>query len=148
MTEEQSYRRKLLPIAVGMALTGLLLATLAYLAKTRNEVESRAIPHLSITAPLSGVVTDSPLVIRFISTEPIHLQPTGWGYRRLHLHAWVNGVEIMPAAADIAKSGPGAYSWTLAGLAPGALRISLGWADMSHRPITPGASDTVSVAIR
>lgn len=148
MTEEQSYGRKLLPIVVGMVLTGLLLATLAYLANARNEVESRAIPQLSITAPLSGAVIDSPLVIRFTSTEPIHLQPTGWGHRRLHLHAWVNGVEIMPAAADITVPEPGSYSWTLGATAPGVVRMYVGWADMSHRPITPGSSDTVNVQIR
>lgn len=148
MTDEQSYGRKLLPIAIGMALTGLLLATLAYLASARNQVESRAIPQLSITAPVAGAVLDSPLVIRFTSPEPIHLQPTGWGYRRLHLHAWVNGVEIMPAAADISMLQPGSYSWTLAGIAPGVRRLYVGWADMSHRPITPGGSDTIGVQIR
>lgn len=148
MTEDRTYGRRLLPLVIGMVLTGIFLAVLAYLANARNEVESRAIPQLSITAPGSGAVIDSPLVIRFTSPEEIQLQPTGWGYRRLHLHAWVNGVEIMPAAADIVRTGPGSYSWTLAGTAPGEVRLLIGWADMSHRPITPGASDTVAVEIR
>lgn len=143
MTEPQ--RANLIPLIIGMALTGLLLATLAYLARMRNAEEAVAVPELAITAPVDGAVTDSPLILRFTSTQPLELLATGWGYRRFHLHASVGGVEHMPAAADIQAVGPGMYQWTLQTGTPGQHRIYLGWADMSHRAITPGASDTITV---
>ena len=144
MTEEQ--RPKILPVVIGIALTGILLACLAYAARLRNAAEATMAPELTIVAPAESAVVDSPLVIRFRSAHPLDLMDTGWGHDSFHLHASLNGVEYMPAASDIVLTGE-QYSWTIH--APrGPVRFYLGWADHMHRALQKGMTDTVSASIR
>jgi hypothetical protein len=142
----ESERAKILPLIIGIALTGLLLACLAYAAKLRNTAELQMAPQLSIDAPAPGGVTDSPLVIRFTAAHPLDLMETGWGHDGFHLHASINGVEYMPAAADIVAQGS-QYAWTIH--APrGQVSLYLGWADHMHRALQQGMTDTVQATIR
>jgi hypothetical protein len=141
-----SERAKILPLIIGMALTGVLLACLAYAAKLRNAAELEMAPQLTINAPAQGMVIDSPLVIRFTAAHPLDLQPTGWGHKGFHLHASVNGVEYMPAAADIVVQG-GQYAWTIH-VPSGPVSFYLGWADRMHRALPQGMTDTIQAAIR
>ena len=129
-----------------MALTGVLLACLAYAARLRNAAELEMAPQLSITAPAEGAVVDSPLVVRFTAAHPLDLMETGWGHDGFHLHASINGVEYMPAAADIVAQGP-QYAWTIH--APrGPASLYLGWADHMHRALQKGMTDTIHTIIR
>ena len=142
----ESERRKILPVIIGMALTVVLLACLAYAARLRNAAELEMAPQLSINAPAQGTATDSPLVIRFTAAHPLDLMETGWGHDRFHIHASINGVEYMPAAADIVAQGS-QYAWTIQ--APrGPVSFYLGWADHMHRPLQKGMTDTVQATIR
>ena len=129
-----------------MALTGVLLACLAYAARLRNAAELEMAPQLTINAPAQGTVTDSPLVIRFTAAHPLDLMKTGWGHDSFHLHASINGVEYMPAAADIVAQNR-EYAWTIH--APrGPASFYLGWADHMHRPLQKGMTDTIHTTIR
>jgi hypothetical protein len=142
----ESERPKILPLVIGMALTGVLLACLAYAARLRNAAELEMAPQLTINAPAQGTVIDSPLVIRFTAAHPLDLMETGWGHDNFHLHASINGVEYMPAAADIVAQGT-QYAWTIQ--APrGPARFYLGWADHMHRALHKGMTDTIQATIR
>ena len=144
MTEE--HRTQIFPVIIGIALTGVLLACLAYAAKLRNAAEAETAPELTITSPVRGETVDSPLVIAFTSAHPLDLMETGWGHDAFHLHASVNGIEYMPAAADISAEGR-TYRWTIP--APrGLVRFHLGWADHMHRPLQTGMTDPLEATVR
>ena len=134
------------PVIIGITITILMLAGLAYIANQRRNV-STSPPALTIMAPTGGASVDSPLVVHFNSAEPLLLHPTGWGARDLHLHARINGIELMPSAADIEQRDTG-YLWTMPAVGPGPTTLRLGWADAQHRELRTGASDTVSFIIR
>lgn len=140
MTESS---RKFTAVLIGVGFTALSLAGLGYLAAMRKDLEATRAPQLQIR----GAMPDSPLVLQFQSDGPLALQPTGWGHGDLHIHAWVDHVQHMPAAADITRADSG-YLWVLPAVARGSHRVQLGWADQAHRPLSRGASDTVSIVLR
>jgi hypothetical protein len=145
MSEEE--RPKIMPVVIGIALTCVLLACLAYAAKLRNAAESQMAPQLTITGPSQGAVTDSPLVIRFTAGHPLDLMPTGWGHDNFHLHASINGVEYMPAAADIIAQDQ-QYAWTIPTAPRGEINLYLGWADHMHRALQKGMTDTIRATLK
>ncbi|HEY0672244.1 MAG TPA: hypothetical protein VGD27_08265 [Longimicrobiales bacterium] len=138
---------RILPVIIGIVLTGILLIGLGYIAKKRQSRELETIPQLTIVQPGPGEALDSPLVVRFASTRPIELKSTGWGTGTLHLHAHVNHVEHMPAAADITRADT-LYLWQLPAVPRGPLILHLGWADQRHRALGTGASDSVRATLR
>ena len=142
-----SVVKRILPVIIGMGLTIVLLAGLAYISHQRAQIEHLAAPALTIIDPQPDAQVDSPLVVHFTSAEPIELQPSGWGFANFHLHARVNGVEYMPAAAEIKQTADG-YAWLLPYVARGPVEIRLGWADQVHRELSTGASDTVRATLR
>ena len=142
-----SVARRILPVIIGMGLTIVLLIVLGYIAQQRRQQQSVAAPVLRVLYPAPGASVDSPLVIQFATTAPLALQPTGWGAGNLHLHAMVNGVEYMPAAAEITR-GDSAYHWTIAPVARAPIELYLGWADQRHRALGAGASDTITATLR
>jgi hypothetical protein len=139
--------RRVLPVVIGIAATMLFLLLLGYLVQRRAREEA-TVPSLTVLAPSEQAFVDSPLVVRFRSTRPLGLTSAGWGTGQLHLHAWVNGVQIMPAAADIRSDQTGAYEWVVNQATRGRTQLWLGWADAAHRAITAGSSPSTSVTIR
>jgi hypothetical protein len=137
---------RIAPVIIGILLTIILLAGLAYISNLRRNSPSSA-PALTIISPAQGAQIDSPLVLRFTSAQPIALRASGWGAGQYHLHAHVNSVEHMPAATDITRQGS-EYTWAIPAAPRGPLTIRLGWADLQHRAIVSGASDTVHAAMR
>lgn len=146
MTEHQPQGAKLLPVVIGIGLTIVLLAGLAYISNMRRNAPTLA-PQLTIVTPRDNEAVDSPLVIRFTSERPIKLAHSGWAAANFHLHAHVNGVEHMPAARDIEEHN-GEYRWTLSAVGRGPLHIRMGWADHAHRAVSSGATDTVRASLR
>ena len=142
-----SVAKKITPVLVGIGLTIVLLVVLAYISDRRRNHVTLAPPDLQILSPAMSSVVDSPLTIQFRSAEPLVLRASGWGVRNLHLHARINGVEHMPAAADI-RPADSAYVWVLPAISAGTLAIQLGWADQAHRELTKGASDVAHVTLR
>ena len=143
---EQSTAARLLPVFIGVGLTVLLLIALGYLAERRRNAEPLAQP-IRVLAPATGQVVDSPLVLRFTTSESLAQHPTGWGTERLHLHARVGGIEHMPAAADIEKR-DSVFAWTLSGVPRGTHTITMGWADLHHRELSAGRTPELTVTIR
>jgi len=132
---------------MGIAATAFFLGLLAYVANKRQS-EQAAVPALAIMAPIAGSAADSPLVITFSSTKPIELTPKGWGAAGLHLHAWVNDVQYMPAASEIKKINGSQYQWALPLIGRGPLVVRLGWADVRHRPIAAGSTPDVPLTLQ
>lgn len=136
------------PAVIGIAITCGFLLLLGYLAQKRTAQEN-LVPHLSITTPLPNAAVDSPLVVRFTSMASIELRPTGWSYGTMHLHAWLNDVQYMPATADIRRLGDHAYEWTFPAVQRNSsAHLRLGWADAQHRPLPAGNSAEVAITIR
>ena len=134
------------PVIIGIVITVVMLAGLAYIASARRNAGPAA-PVLSILSPRPAARADSPLIVRFTTTAPLSLHPTGWGTGELHLHARLNGVELMPAAADIQQTGD-TFAWTMATAPRGSLQVRLGWADVQHRELRSGGSDTISIILQ
>lgn len=140
---ERLPRRSFAPVLFGITLTAGLLLLIGYVASKRRTADAAGAPQLTITRPFKSDVVDSPLIVRFTSARHITLQPGGWGYERLHVHAQVNGVQHMPAAADIRPLNRVTFDWTLPAVRKGSVQLSLGWADRNHRELSHGGSDTI-----
>ena len=139
--------QRLMPVLIGVAITGLFLVGLGYLASTRRNAQSMTPPTIVLLAPQDGAAVDSPLVVRFTTQAPVELGPSGWGTAQLHLHARIGNIEHMPAAADITRSAD-TLIWTFPTVPTGTHTLKLGWADLSHRELATGASSPATITIR
>ena len=137
--------RSLLPVFIGVGLTIVFLFGLGYLANQRRNAQP-ATPALRVLAP-GGAPVDSPLIVRFTSSRPLQLTANGWISGDWHLHARINDVEYMPAAAEISRA-DSSYVWTIPAVQRGPLTLKLGWADRRHRETSAGSSDVVRTILR
>lgn len=101
---------------------------------------------IRLVEPAAGRVAGGRLPLVFETEVPLAGGPDGWGARGLHLHAVVNGAEIMSTGARIEQLGANRYRWELP-LAPGTYRVVLMWASHQHGRITRGASGEVAVTL-
>lgn len=107
---------------------------------------SAGVPALVLIEPQGGDTVAGPLVLRFTAGNDLTLGGMGWASNDLHLHAYVDGIEIMPAAADIQDAGDGTFLWTLP-LESGRHQIQLRWAGLDHADLDVGASRPIDVMI-
>ena len=140
-------RRSIAPLLLGFGLTSALLLVIGYAASQRRAATLEP-PPITIATPSPGAVIGTPLIVRFETARPIALRSSGWGFQRFHLHAWINGIEYMPAAADIRPIDQHTYEWTFAGIQPGSAELQLAWSDQAHRKWPSGSSAVVSFRIR
>lgn len=131
-------------LGVIMIAAGVLIGAVRALRPAPDTVEA---PSLVVIAPGAGDTVTAPIELRFTAGNDLALGPMGWASGALHLHAWVDGREVMPAAADIRDTGDGTFVWTLP-LEPGSRTVQLRWAGMDHGDIEAGASRAVGVVVR
>lgn len=107
-----------------------------------------AAPQLLLVEPGTSdtIAADAPLVFR--SARELRLAPAGWGVDSLHVHASINGRDVMPAGPDITRGADGTYVWRLRRLPDGPVRLRLYWSGPDHRPIGAGASEEIGVFVR
>jgi hypothetical protein len=134
----------LIVLGVGFALAQLVAGA----ARAGPPIPGEGAPQLRVVQPTSGAESDSPLDLVFETPAPLVSGPMGWQAGSLHLHAEVNGREVMPGARDIARLGAGRYRWHLRVPAGGEVEIRLFWAGTDHRPLEEGASPLVRVSVR
>jgi len=103
---------------------------------------------LTIVEPADSAQVTAPLEITFTTTAPLHITPMGWQAGQLHLHAIIDGSEIMPGALDIRALGQGQFSWRLKTVGAGTHDVRLVWARPDHRAIPEGASQDVAVVVK
>lgn len=141
-------RKSIRPVAIGIALTAIMLMFLAYAASKRR-AEIDAVPRLTVLSPTDGEAVTLPLIVRFTTTAPLELQPMGWTAASYHLHAWLGNTQLMPDANDIREIAHYTYEWRLDHAPPGEhQQFHLSWADMMHNPIPEGASRQITLSVR
>lgn len=126
-----------------MIAAGVLIGAVRALGPASVTAEA---PSLVVIAPAAGDTVATPIELRFIAGDDLALGSMGWASGALHLHAWVDGREVMPTAADIRALEDGTFVWTLP-LAPGNRIVQLRWAGMDHSDIEAG-SRAVGVVVR
>lgn len=143
-------QRRLVAIAAGYALAGAFVLWLGFWVAGRESRPAVPSAHaLVIYDPAPGAVVERPVTLLFETRAPLSLEPAGWVAGRLHLHASVDGVEIMPGPNDIRPLGAGRFRWQLpATVAAGTRQIQLYWAGPDHRPLVDGASAPVRIEVR
>jgi hypothetical protein len=138
----------LVPAVIGFILAGVGILALGLWLGLRERTP--ATPQLTLVAPTASEAVDGPVYLLFdVDRSRMRIGPGGWGIGQLHVHAWVNGREIMPAAADIELVGnPSRYRWTLGVLPPGEHTVRVGWSDVRHREVEAGSSEVVHFTVR
>ena len=105
-------------------------------------------PSVALLAPAAGAVLDGPLALEFTIQQELQRQPAGWGVGGYHLHLQLDGLELMPGAADVQPIGSGTYRWTVGALETGPHRLQLYWSDARHVRVEGGESEVVEVEVR
>lgn len=132
----------------GMVLAALVLLVAGGESDTGARPETFATPRLEMVQPREGDVIEGPLPVVFRVDGEMEIGPGGWGVGTHHLHLELDGVELMPAAADIERLGEGEYRWVLRTPAPGPHTLRLLWSGMDHRPLPGTATPPVRVEVR
>jgi hypothetical protein len=102
-------------------------------------------PAVELLEPAAGAVIAGSMALLFEVEDELAPQPSGWGVGGFHLHLRLDGLELMPGAADVAPLSSGAYRWNVGPLEPGPHRLQLFWSDQSHAPVEGGESAVVEV---
>ena len=134
------------PAIIGFLIAGALILGLGFFGNRIGTGGDDALPALRIAAPVDGDSVANPVIIRFTTPADLELhEGMGWMAGELHLHAMVDGAEIMPAAADIRPSADG-WEWRLAPLEAGPRTLHLTWAGRHHGNLA-GPTDTVRIHV-
>jgi hypothetical protein len=138
-------------VLVGTVVLAALLLGFAWWANEaglRAGAEARAVPDIVLVEPADGSLVEGSVDLVFETDAELRRGPAGWEVRGHHIHAAVDGVELMPGADDIARLGGNRYTWRVRPLNPGTRELRLFWSDRNHREIADGASRTVRVESR
>ncbi|HSJ10912.1 MAG TPA: hypothetical protein VK928_13395 [Longimicrobiales bacterium] len=134
------------PAIIGFLIAGAVILGLGFFGDRFARNDDATLPALAIAAPADGDSLANPVTLSFTSAAPLELHTgMGWMAGELHLHAMVDGAEIMPAAADIRPVGTG-YEWRLPNLDAGERTLYLTWAGRHHGNLA-GTSDTIRIHI-
>lgn len=136
-----------LPAIIGFAIAGAGILALGLWLGTRERAP--VVPQLTLVAPVEGDAVGRPVELVFdVTPARMRVGPGGWGVGALHIHAWIDEREIMPAAADIEYIGsPARYRWTIEGVEPGERTARVGWSDSRHRAVVEGMSERVRFTV-
>jgi hypothetical protein len=103
-------------------------------------------PPLTMLSPTVGDTVPRPLRIQFTSAAAIESLPGGWGAAGYHLHASIDGTEVMPGPQDI-RSERASYVWTIPGVPLGEVDVGLSWSDANHRALPETATSPVTIVV-
>jgi hypothetical protein len=138
-------------ILLGTVLLGVLFVGFALWANSaaqRAEAAPAGLPELLILEPVDGSALVGRIPLVFQVEADLRRAPAGWSAGRVHLHAAVNGYELMPGAAEIEILDRNRYRWTLPALPSGEHTLQLFWSDALHRPLEDGASAPLRIQVR
>jgi hypothetical protein len=106
-------------------------------------------PRIVVIEPRDGAAVAGRVAVVLDAGEELRPAPAGWSTAAgHHLHAEVDGTELMAAPGELRLLEGTRYRWVLPGLPPGAHRIRLRWSDASHRPLPEGGSAPFTVTVR
>lgn len=134
------------PAIIGFLIAGLLVLGLGFFGDRFTAGGDQQLPPLTLVSPRSGDSVANPVMLQFRTPAQLELHSgMGWMAGELHLHAMVDGTEVMPAAADIRAAGDG-WEWQLPPLEPGNRQVHLSWAGRHHGNLTT-PSDTARIHV-
>ena len=134
------------PAIAGFLIAGALLLAISFFADRHPRSRTPELPSIRILAPRSGEDVINPVTVRFTTPAPLRLSTNGWTAGDLHLHAMIDGVELMSSAVAIQMQRD-TFTWQLPPLETGAHRIYLTWAARQHANLA-GTTDTITVTVR
>ncbi len=142
-----------LPAVIGIVVIGVAVLVLGFWVDARRNAEgvggeTAPLPQITLVEPAPGAVVASPIPVIFEVPVRLRWVAGGWQAGRLHIHAGVNGRELMPGSRDIEPLGQNRYRWTLPALPAGEHTLRLFWSGPDHRPIEAGASESITVQAR
>lgn len=142
--------RPLTPAIVVVFLVGAILLVIGLITGRGSPSAPPASPPdtLTIVTPTDSAAVPAPLAITFATRAPLRVGPMGWQAAGYHLHALVDGKQVMPGAMDIRALGQDQYRWTLKDVPAGDHTLRLVWARPDHRSIPEGASPEISVTVQ
>lgn len=137
---------------IAFVVLGITVLSLGFwvagLDRTSDPFSLQAAPPVTIIEPADGDAVGSSITLVFETPARLQLYPSGWAAGRLHLHAIVDGIEIMPAAVDIEAVGRNRFTWKLPAQRPGPRTIRLEWATPDHQPVEAGGSSEIQVYVQ
>jgi hypothetical protein len=128
-------------VIAGFLIAGAIILAIGFLVPGPTGAPDDRVPPIRVLAPADGDTLQGPVTVRFRTTSELSLKQEGWTAGELHLHAMVDELEIMPAAADVAGS-DSVFEWRLPALEPGDRRLYLTWAGRHHGNLR-GVTDTI-----
>ena len=143
--------RPLTPTIVALFVVGAVLLIIGLWTGGGGGPKARPVAppdSLVITAPDDSATVPAPLTITFATRAALRAGPMGWQAGAYHLHALLDGADIMPGTLDVQSAGTGQFRWTLKNVAAGAHTVRLVWARPDHRSIPPGASREISLTVQ
>lgn len=105
-------------------------------------------PAVRLLEPAAGATLDAPLAVVFEVDREMERMSSGWGVEGYHIHLQLDGLELMPASADIEPRGDRTYRWSVGPLEPGEHRLRLFWSDANHAPVEGGESEAIGIRAR
>jgi hypothetical protein len=103
---------------------------------------------LALSAPGNGAVVSTPLRLTFRTAgAALTSTPTGWGVDGHHVHAEINGQEVMPGQKDISRAADDSYVWVLPESPRGDVSVRLVWSDSRHRAVVDGATERIWIRV-
>lgn len=115
-----------------------------------GSVPSAPPPPLELLEPAAGAVVSEPVTLRFsVDTgDALTWTPAGWGTGGYHLHAEVDGRELMPTREDIVREAGNIYQWTIPTVSTGDVTLRILWSDTRHRPVAESGSAPVRLRVQ
>ncbi len=105
-------------------------------------------PEVTVLEPESGSIFSGRVTLVFRTPEEMVRTADGWQTGgSFHLHALVDGTELMAAPGEVQPLGGGRYRWTLPALPAGEHRLRLTWAGPDHRTFQQGGSSPFTVVV-
>ena len=108
--------------------------------------EGVAPPSITLIEPAGDAIGAGPVPVVFEVPVRLRQGPSGWHAESLHLHARVDGIEVMPTPDEIQPLGGDRYRWMLS-LPPGRHTLQLSWSDPNHAPLPAGASVARTITV-
>lgn len=139
-------------VVIGTVVLGVLLLLFAMWAEAagrRVGAEARRLPQLVLLEPADGAVVGDAVGVVFETDVTLRSGPAGWeapgGH---HIHAAVDGLELMPGPGDITPLDGGRYRWLIRPLSPGTRELRLFWSDRNHREVAEATTPTIRIEVR
>jgi hypothetical protein len=138
-------------IVIGLLIVALLLGGFVVWASTLAVESGRTgggPPQLILLEPADGSTVAARVALVFEAPVELRRSPAGWESGGFHVHASIDGRELMPGSSDVERLPGNRYRWTLPPLPTGTREVRLFWSDARHREVAEGATPPITFEVR